>query len=120
MTAHLKGLKCFFFFEEDALDNSDSDQVSSTENDNETVVEEMKQHVAAQDSVSDGAHKALNTPVDVLLDAKTLLQKHRDLQKQDVPSPRHNHLPATLGISTGSCNCWSDGRWNTIFHRCVP
>lgn len=28
---------------------------------------------------------------------------------------RHNHLPTTSGISTGSCNCWSEGRWNMIF-----
>ena len=41
-------------------------QASSTENDNDTVVEEMKQHVPGQDSVSDGADNTLNTPVDVV------------------------------------------------------
>ena len=75
VTVHLKGLKCFFPLVEDALDNSDTDQASSTENDNEAV-EEMKQHVSGQDSVSDGADNTLNTPV--VEDAGQTLPHHEE------------------------------------------
>lgn len=40
VTVHLKGLKCVSFLVGDALNNSDTNQASSTENDNETLTHE--------------------------------------------------------------------------------
>ena len=77
VTVHLKGLKCFSFSVGDAIDNSDTDQASPTENDNEAV-ERMKQHVPGQDSVSDGADNTLNTPVDDVEDAKQTHPHHEE------------------------------------------
>ena len=85
VTVHLKGLKCFSFLVGDALDNCDTNQASSTENDNEAVVEEMKQHVPGQDSVSDGADNTLNILVDFIEDAKQTHPHHEeDISDDDV------------------------------------
>lgn len=40
VTVHLKGLKCVSFLVGDALNSSDTNQASSTENDNETLTHE--------------------------------------------------------------------------------
>ena len=53
-------------------------QASSTENYNEAFVEEMKQHVPGQDSVSDGADNTLNIPVDVVEDTKQTHPHHEE------------------------------------------
>ena len=54
VTVHLKGLKCFSFLVGDALDNCDTNQASSTENDNEAVVEDAKQtHPHHEEEISD-------------------------------------------------------------------
>lgn len=78
VTIYLKGLKYFSLLVGDALDNSDTNQASSTKNDNETAVEETKQHVPGQDSVSDGTDKTLNTPVNVAEDAKQTHPHHEE------------------------------------------
>ena len=52
-----------------------TDQASSTEDDDEAVVEEMKQHVPGQDLVSDWAENTLNTPVE---DAKQTHPHHEE------------------------------------------
>ena len=92
MTVHLKGLKCFSFLVGDALDNCDTNQASSTENDNEAVVEEMKQHVPGQDSVSDGADNTLNIPVDVVEDAKQTHPHH----EEEISDHKRSRLYPTL------------------------
>lgn len=73
-----------------SLDNSDTDQVSSSDN------EEVKQHVPAQDSVSDGIQNTLNTPLNVTEDAK---QTHLHLEQDicdDEPSASKDEDSLTL------------------------
>lgn len=45
----------------------------------------------------------------------TILQKHKARQRQEVPSPRHNHLPTTLEISTGN-RSWRREEYNIKYN----